>query len=198
MQYIVYKITFPNDKVYIGITSQSLDERKRKHYSRAFKNCKYKLYKAIRKYKNINWEIIDISAKNRRQLCNLEEYYIRKYDSYKNGYNSTLGGELNLGRKVSNKTRKKLRELNLGKNNPNYGKKRSLQTRLKSAKSNGTFPFSVFKKDTNEFIGDWSIIKQCARDLKLNYQIVANCLKNRRNHKSHKGYVFKYIEERSC
>lgn len=110
MNYIVYKVTFPNDKVYIGITSKGLEFRKKKHYSECFnKNTNYKFHNALRKYTDKEiWEVID-TAKDWETLCSLEQIYIQFYDSYKNGYNSTLGGDGSVGLVISEETKQKMR-----------------------------------------------------------------------------------------
>ena len=99
---IIYKATFPNNKIYVGQTTRTLEQRKKEHY-RAIKNKKnkkynYPLYRAIRKYgwDNLKWEIIDY-GENKKELDEKEIYWIEYYNSYvgfsnSNGYNLTLGG----------------------------------------------------------------------------------------------------------
>lgn len=82
-----------NDKVYVGQTTQSLQERYNKHLS----DAKYKnthLYRAMRKYgaDNFYCEVLEDNL-SIEQLDQQETYWIKFYDSYKNGYNSTLGGQ---------------------------------------------------------------------------------------------------------
>lgn len=195
MEYLVYLVKSPSNKYYVGITTQEFLERKRKHFLSS-KIAKTKFHKALKKYANkMFWKII-YRAKSKKDMLNKEKFFIKKYDSYKKGYNSTLGGELNLGRKVSKKTRKILSNLNTGKNNPNFGIKKSITTIEKIAKSNGTKPFMVFKN--TKIVGVWKSKKKCARDLRLNYQYISFCLRKKYGFKSHKGYIFKYAEEISC
>ena len=95
----IYNIPFPNGKNYIGLTTQTLKERRREH-----KNCAMNanetrvLYHALRKFEMIDtFELIEIdTAETIEELCEKEIEYIKKYDSYhKNnrGYNMTFGGE---------------------------------------------------------------------------------------------------------
>lgn len=51
------------------------------------------LYSAFRKYgmENFEFDIIDICSKN--ETYSKEKFYIKKYNSFKNGYNETFGGE---------------------------------------------------------------------------------------------------------
>jgi len=93
----IYKIQFPNGKNYIGLTTTSLEQRKKRHSSLA-KNDTRILYNAIRKHKMVDtFELIEIdTADTLEELCEKEIRYIQEYNSYylnKNGYNMTYGGE---------------------------------------------------------------------------------------------------------
>lgn len=85
-----------NEKVYIGQTTMTLNERFRCHLKPS--TCKtrgsYKLYNAINKYgaENFYCELL-CETDDLESLNHLEMYYIDKYDSYDNGYNSTRGGD---------------------------------------------------------------------------------------------------------
>lgn len=69
---------------------------------------------------------------------------IAKFDTFKNGYNSTIGGEGLNGFKQSQKTKDKLRNLYLGK-------KRSEETRNKISKGHkGQIPWTKGKHLTEE------------------------------------------------
>lgn len=95
-----------NNKVYIG-QSINLEQRRLAHKSSAFnkKASDYnsQLHQAIRKYglENFDYEIIaeiNNDEYSREVLNNLEKYFIKYYNSYKNGYNATPGGEENPNR----------------------------------------------------------------------------------------------------
>lgn len=97
---IIYKITNNiNNKVYIGLTTCSLDYRWGRHLAegRNENNTKH-LYKSMRKYGLNHFSIEQIdSTDNFKELGQLERYYIKKYDSRNpnKGYNLTAGGESN-------------------------------------------------------------------------------------------------------
>jgi group I intron endonuclease len=97
---IIYKITNTITKLsYIGYTKQNLNNRWQQHYKQALKESKNrKFYNAIRKYGVNAWEteVIDV-ALNAVEAKNKEILYIEKYNSYYDGYNSTLGGDGNNG-----------------------------------------------------------------------------------------------------
>lgn len=90
--FVIYKAEFPNGKLYIG-KSKKFDDRKIKHsYSTRYYNTK--LTNAIKKYgfDSIKWEVIfetdDIDILNQK-----EKEFILKFNSIKNGYNITPGGD---------------------------------------------------------------------------------------------------------
>lgn len=78
-----------NNKRYIGVTTRTLQKRFDEH-------CKADSYigKSIRKYGTESFRkyVLD-QAESHEDLCNLESYYIEKYDTYHKGYNLTLGGD---------------------------------------------------------------------------------------------------------
>ena len=94
---IIYKATNKiNNKVYIGQTIRTLEERIYYHYYRAANQPEIThthFINAIRKYgqEAFQWEIID-SAENKDELDNKEKYWIQYYDSIHNGYNIQAGG----------------------------------------------------------------------------------------------------------
>lgn len=91
--YSVYKIVnTTNGKIYVGYTknfSKRLNEHKQ--YS---KRNNTKFYRAITKYgwHNFTHEIICQSL-SESDIKQLEIYFISEYNSYKKGYNSTIGGD---------------------------------------------------------------------------------------------------------
>jgi group I intron endonuclease len=92
---IIYKVTSKtSNKSYIGQSTKRLNDRKHSHIKNVKAGVKTKFYNAIRKYgeSDFVWEIID-NAENKELLNELEIKYISKYDTYKTGYNMTLGGD---------------------------------------------------------------------------------------------------------
>ena len=81
---IIYKITNQiNNKVYIGLTTCSLEYRWSRHVaeSKNLSNTK-DLYKAMRKYGVENFTIEEIgNTDDLKELGKLERNYIRKYNS---------------------------------------------------------------------------------------------------------------------
>ena len=116
--YSIYKATNKiNGKVYIGFDS-NWPNRQTDH-KHNYKTKRFKFYNAIKKYgwDNFEWEIIYQSKDGEYCLNHMESYFIEQYDSFKNGYNSTIGGEGTLGwaKFISEETRKRMSDSHLGK-----------------------------------------------------------------------------------
>lgn len=96
---IIYKITNQiNQKIYIGLTRNSLQRRFSQHKYEANHGVDRPLYRAMRKYgiDNFTIEVID-SANDLSTLKQKEQYWIQFYDSYGghgHGYNATKGGDV--------------------------------------------------------------------------------------------------------
>ena len=93
----IYKITFDNDKVYIGL-SNDIRRRMIEHYGRDLKEHPNLLIsQAIMKHKTKDIEIIEYIDENDRELLKEREiYWIAYYNSYLDrtkGYNMTPGGD---------------------------------------------------------------------------------------------------------
>lgn len=94
---LIYIITNDvNDKVYIGQTVKTLEERISQHRSSFNSGVSTHLYNAMRKHgwEKFHFKQID-AASSQEELDRLEDMYIVKYDSIKNGYNMIRGGRSN-------------------------------------------------------------------------------------------------------
>ena len=91
----IYKIENQiNHKVYIGQTIKSLNKRFNQHKNNYTKPyfSQIHLYRAFKKYGIENFSFEKIECVNDENLDEREKYWIAYYNSYENGYNSTLGG----------------------------------------------------------------------------------------------------------
>lgn len=89
----IYKITNNvNNKIYIGKTIRSLKVRFKEHLKDSNTEDN-KLYRAMRKYGKENFSIEEIEEVTKEILSEREKFWIKKYNSYYNGYNSTFGGD---------------------------------------------------------------------------------------------------------
>lgn len=88
-----------NDKIYIGQTKRTIELRWKEHLYEASKSinkqCPY-FHRAIKKYGEKSFEIIQLDTASTKEELNLKEiYYIKLYNSNNPlvGYNLTKGGE---------------------------------------------------------------------------------------------------------
>lgn len=92
----IYKITNQiNGKVYVGKTLETIEKRWRKHCRDSEKsNCANRpLYRAINKYGIENFIVEEIEECSPNVANEREIYWIEKLNSFKDGYNATLGGD---------------------------------------------------------------------------------------------------------
>lgn len=90
----IYKITNDiNNKVYIGQTKTSIKKRWNAHLTRYNSKNNQGIYGAMKKYGIDHFKIEKIVECPIEELNDLEQFYIKKYNSYYEGYNLTLGGD---------------------------------------------------------------------------------------------------------
>ena len=145
--YTVYKHTFPNQKVYIGITQTKPSKRWKngKGYQSQF------VYNAIQKYgwDNIKHEVL-FSGLTQEEAEQKERELIVQYQSANrnHGYNISLGGNHQgrvseetkqklKNRIISEETKEKLRQANLGKKQS----KETIEKRIRSLKGGNSGSF---------------------------------------------------------
>lgn len=95
--YIIYKAqNTVNNKVYIGATTNSVEQRKLDHTERATRGEEGKFQQAISTYgaEAFIWEQVD-TASSVDELAYKEKQYIYEYNAKDNGYNSDEGGGFN-------------------------------------------------------------------------------------------------------
>lgn len=156
-----------NSKCYIGKSEISIEGRWKDHINKLKSNKHInrnskpdKLQKAWNKYGEDNFTF-DILEECLPEECNEREiYWIAYYDSFKNGYNQTLGGEINYwqGKKRPEETKKKISNSKKGQHHTevaklkiskaNKGKKRSEEAKEKmsEAAKNRKMPEDFGKK----------------------------------------------------
>lgn len=117
----IYKVTSPSGKAYIGITSQTVDRRWKKHVSTAFgpdpegRGCPA-LARAIQKYGKESFKVQTLLIADWDYLCMMEPKAIVLYGTKApNGYNLTDGGDGVPGVPRTPKYRKKLSQAMSGR-----------------------------------------------------------------------------------
>lgn len=96
MKGIIYKITNNiNDKVYVGKTTESIEQRFKIHIRDSKKESikNRPLYSAFNKHGIENFSISVIEECNLEILDEREIYWIEFYHGYSYGYNATIGGD---------------------------------------------------------------------------------------------------------
>lgn len=115
---IIYKVTNKiNNNSYIGQTAHSISRRKSQHTWDVLKDRdNMYFHKALRKYgkENFDWSVI-YECNNKQELNIMEVYFIGYYDTHKNGYNLTIGGEGISGYKLTKKMRQRISDTNKGR-----------------------------------------------------------------------------------
>jgi group I intron endonuclease len=93
---IVYAVTNKETKmVYVGLTTKSLEVRKKDHIKKSKKGKSYAFQQAIATYgpEAFRWEQVD-TALTIDELAQKEKAYILKYNSQEDGYNLSVGGDV--------------------------------------------------------------------------------------------------------
>lgn len=140
---VIYRYKSPSGKYYIG---QTIDEQQRRCVFNNIK-CSYggkKIDNARKKYGPDNFEytvLVKITGDNQDEinkcLDTLEIGFIRMYDSYNKGYNSTIGGDIspNKGKRMSDEQKRRISDSLKGRPSPKKGRKISEETRRKIRES---------------------------------------------------------------
>ena len=128
----IYCITcLINGRKYVGAT-RKFAERKYHHFHALRKGTHRNdfLQRSFDKYGECNFEftVLEIIANN-SPMHEREVHWIKSLDTFNNGFNLTLGGEIT---KQSEYTKKKRSESLKGANNPMHGKNGELNPRCKT------------------------------------------------------------------
>ena len=119
-------------KKYVGLT-KDMKSRWRAHRQKLKDGThpNAKLLNAWRKYGETAFSFYVLEEVPKEQLQSAEIKWIKKLDTFHNGYNLTAGGDGQNERYLTAEERAHLSEINMGERNPNYGLKRSAETRQK-------------------------------------------------------------------
>jgi len=106
--HIVYKVTAPSGNSYIGVSKHRLAVRRRQHEKLAKSGSTLPIHNAIKKYGNaLTWTILAI-VESRAHAMEFEKNFIKHFDTLKNGFNLTIGGDGVVGRKLSREEKRRL------------------------------------------------------------------------------------------
>lgn len=160
----IYKHTFPNGKVYIGMTCQEVRHRWRD--GNGYNNQDV-MRRAIKKYGwgNIKHEVI-FENLNQQEAENIEQKLIRelKANNKKFGYNLDNGG--------------------------NHAGKMSKQTIEKMRNSLKNSPYNWLCDINNNVLQVFSGVNETARQTKIPAMVISRCCRGHQGHKCRRGYKF--------
>ena len=160
---IIYLITFPNNKVYVGLSTKTLTQTIARYVKEA-KNIKRPVANALRKYgiDNCKFEIIEtLHGCTVEKLCEKEIEKIKEYRSNTRGigYNLKLGGQFgsqlhpDTKKKIGLKAKERLKDKT---KHPLWGKKHSEATRKKiSDEHKGKYFGKYAKRLTKKLLLLW-------------------------------------------
>jgi group I intron endonuclease len=142
-------------KKYIGQTVHE-ERRKRQHKHDCKRGVDNKFYRAVRKYGWNKFIYGIVEEYDVDLLAEQEIYYIDCYDSYNNGYNSTIGGEGVGGCSPSEETRKKMSESAKNRSNPPHNKKYFTEEEKREAKRERDRKYQQkIKERRKEYMKEW-------------------------------------------
>jgi len=186
----IYKISFPNGKMYIGLTCASLRSRKMEHLSRAKKGSSLPVHNALRKYgESVVWEVLE-TVSDYEQGKVLEIKHIANFNAIEKGYNLTKGGDGSFGYKQSDSQKLKSSLAHKGYKMPNSQKESIRQSLLGIVHSDARRVLALNIKTDNTMI--YRSITLVGKD-GFSRSCVSRVCRGER--KSHKGYTFKYLED---
>lgn len=201
----IYKIyNDVNDKVYIGQTSGTIEERFKQHLKKVNSDDRktYPLYNAMRKYGTEHFFIEQIEETD--DLNAREIYWIKQFDSYNNGYNATLGGDgwvrtdYDLIVQLYQQGKSGIdiaKELNIDKATVYRGlraKNIKPLSNTEASKKNNSKQIGQYNKDTKELICVYNSVADAAKAINKPRAHISACANGSRN--TAYGYVWKFIE----
>lgn len=150
-----------NGKKYVG-QSVNINKRIKEHFRDSeIEDVKYVIHKAIKKHSIENFYIIKIKYP-KEMLNSMEKYYIELFNTFKGvGYNCTSGGDSDFN--ITEETRKKISEANMGCKNSFYGKHHSEETKqiLRDSQTGTTHSNETKLKMSNSHKGKIFSVEWC-------------------------------------
>ena len=205
---IIYRYISPSGKSYIGQTTNEIYRRRMWFGKGRYTGGRSKIDRARKKYgpENFIYEVllrnqyssIEVAALD---LNKWETYYIGYYNTYRNGYNSTLGGDGSRGYTQSVEALQKISKSLKGRKKPNgFGSKvssslkgvaKSVEHRKKLSESKKNSGHKILQYSlTGEYIRTWNNIDEVAKALGVSRESIAGCCRGK-SKTAHK-FIWKY------
>ena len=193
--YTVYQHrNLKNGKSYVGMTSRKPNERWRS--GKGYKNNLMMWNDIQNSDWNTDWKHSIIGKfEDKQEALNVEEMFIRLFDSTNEGYNISTYDRNSYKR--TDETRRKNSEAHTGKKNPMYGKHHSEDTKRKMSEAHKEKIYASTKpilqsSQTGEVIAEYHSLTEASRQTGCNASHICTCCKGER--KSSGGYICKYKE----
>lgn len=205
---IIYRYISPSGKSYIGQTTNEVYRRRMWFGKGRYTGGKSKIDRARKKYGPDNF-IYEVLLRNQYSsietatldLNKWETYYIGYYNTYKNGYNSTLGGDGSRGYTPSVETLQKISKSLKGRKKSNdFGSKvssslkgvaKSVEHRKKLSESKKNSGHKILQYSLiGEYIRTWNNIDEVAKALGVSRESIAGCCRGK-SKTAHK-FIWKY------
>lgn len=173
---LIYKITNNiNGKIYIGKYRRNPNVKNFLKFENYWGSGTY-IKRAIKKHgrENFTKEIIVRGDFNKKELCDLEIYYIKKYDATNPevGYNLTIGGDGGTSIIVSESTRRKLSAVHKGKKKSKEHAKNIAKAKCKK----------VYQYRIDGLLCDiWESAVEIEKTLGFSRKCISNCVR-KKNH----------------
>lgn len=205
---IIYRYISPSGKSYIGQTTNEVYRRRMWFGKGRYTGGRSKIDRARKKYgpENFMYEVLLRNQYSGIEAATLdlnkwETYYIGYYDTYKNGYNSTLGGDGSRGYTQSVEALQKISKSLKGRKKPNgFGSRvssslkgiaKSVEHRKKLSESKKNSGHKILQYSlTGEYIKTWDNIDEVAKTLGVSRESIAGCCRGK-SRTAHK-FIWKY------
>ena len=205
---IIYRYISPSGKSYIGQTTNEVYRRRMWFGKGRYTGGRSKIDRARKKYgpENFMYEVLLRNQYSGIEAATLdlnkwETYYIGYYDTYKNGYNSTLGGDGSRGYTQSVEALQKISKSLKGRKKPNgFGSRvssslkgiaKSVEHRKKLLESKKNSGHKILQYSlTGEYIKTWDNIDEVAKTLGVSRESIAGCCRGK-SKTAHK-FIWKY------
>ena len=204
MSYIYKIYNDINDKIYIGKTNYLLEKRFQEHIRDSRKNQENRpLYNAMNKYGIEHFKIEQIEECDEQVVDDREKYWIEFLQTFKYGYNATLGGEgkayldyelIYATYLETNSVRETALIVSCDEKSVStildiYGI--SKEDRIKNMALKKSNIVAMINKETNKIIKVFNGTREAGRFLNKTHQHIQEVCQGKR--KSAYGYLWKYI-----
>lgn len=171
-----------NDKMYVGKTSGNLKSRVCGHVrSSSIGSDNFTIHRAIRKYGKDSFSVTVYASAPPNLLNEIEKFAIQHLDTFKNGYNMTLGGEGVFGFSHTKETRSKI------------SKKKKMIPLSEEQKESLKKEVLQINKTTGEIIQQYCSISDASDQLSIHSSNISACCRGKL--RTSGGYVWKYKDE---